>query len=196
MSKVARSLLTIAVGIGALTSTTYASDNFIGSGGTVFVMTNDASKNEVLAYQRLFDGRLTLKERFNTGGRGSGGTTDPLQSQGSLILSEDHNLLFAINSGSGTISSFHLLDGLPILVDQEPTGGSEPVAVAKQMAPSTSSTPVEMGLSWPFVPTGSEDCARSPTPRPTLRQHTQAAPRLQSAPIAEPLPSSRRLLTT
>jgi 6-phosphogluconolactonase (cycloisomerase 2 family) len=98
---------------------------------TVFVMTNDVVKNEVLAYQRLFDGRLTLTERFATGGRGSGGTTDPLQSQGSLTLSQNHNLLFAINSASGTISSFHILGGLPILVDQEPTGGSEPVAVAE-----------------------------------------------------------------
>jgi 6-phosphogluconolactonase (cycloisomerase 2 family) len=131
MSKVARGLLTIAFAAGTLTSTMHAADNFLGIAGTVFVMTNDAAKNEVLAYQRLFDGRLTLKERFATGGRGSGGTTDPLQSQGSLILSQDHNLLFAINSGSGTISSFHLLGGLPILVDQEPTGGSEPVAVAE-----------------------------------------------------------------
>ncbi len=46
-------------------------------------------------------------------------------------MSQDHNLLFAINSGSGTISSFHLLGGVPILVDQEPTGGSEPVAVTE-----------------------------------------------------------------
>jgi 6-phosphogluconolactonase (cycloisomerase 2 family) len=40
-------------------------------------------------------------------------------------------LLFAINSGSGTVSSFQLFGGLPVLVDQEPTGGSEPVAVAE-----------------------------------------------------------------
>jgi 6-phosphogluconolactonase len=72
-----------------------------------------------------------LKAHTATGGRGSGGTTDPLQSQGSLTLSHDHNLLFAINSGSGTISSFHLLGGLPILADQEPTGGAFPVAVAE-----------------------------------------------------------------
>jgi 6-phosphogluconolactonase len=73
-----------------------------------------------------------LKAHTATGGRGSGGTTDPLQSQGSLTLSHDHNLLFAINSGSGTISSFHLLGGLPILADQEPTGGAFPVAVAER----------------------------------------------------------------
>ena len=126
-----RGFLAVTLSFGALTSTMQAADNFLGSASTVFVMTNDAVKNEVLAYQRLFDGRLTLRERFPTGGRGSGGTTDPLQSQGSLTLSHNHSLLFAINSGSGTISSFYLLGGFPVLVDQEPTGGSEPVAVAE-----------------------------------------------------------------
>jgi 6-phosphogluconolactonase len=131
MLQAVRGLLAITLSFGALTSTMYAADTFSGSASTVFVMTNDAVKNEVLTYQRLFDGRFTLKERLITGGRGSGGTTDPLQSQGSLTLSHDHNLLFAINSGSGTISSFRLLRGHPVLVDQEPTGGSEPVAVAE-----------------------------------------------------------------
>ena len=131
MLKAVRNVLTIALSAGALTYPIHAADNSASSASTVFVMTNDTVKNEVIAYQRLFDGRLTLKERFATGGRGSGGTTDPLQSQGSLTLSYDHTLLFAINSGSGTISSFHLLGGLPLLVDQEPTGGSEPVAVSE-----------------------------------------------------------------
>ncbi|MCU1226583.1 MAG: Lactonase, 7-bladed beta propeller [Edaphobacter sp.] len=130
MIRVTRGLLMIMVGIGAASPIVSAAEAN-NKAGAVFVMTNDTVKNEVLAYQRLFDGRLTLKERFITGGRGSGGATDPLQSQGSLTLSQDHNLLFAINSGSGTISSFHLLGELPVLVDQEPTGGSEPVAVAE-----------------------------------------------------------------
>jgi len=130
--KALRGILTVGLSLGALASTMHAADNFFGnSASTVFVMTNDVEKNEVLSYQRLSNGRLTLKGRFATGGRGSGGTTDPLQSQGSLTLSQDHNLLFAINSGSGTISSFHLLHGLPILIDQEISGGSEPVAVAE-----------------------------------------------------------------
>lgn len=131
--KALRGMLAVALSFGALTSTMHAADNdfFGNSASTVFVMTNDVQKNEILAYQRLFDGRLTLKERFATGGRGSGGTTDPLQSQGSLTISSDHNMLFAVNAASGTISSFHLFRGLPILVDQEISGGSEPVAVAE-----------------------------------------------------------------
>jgi 6-phosphogluconolactonase (cycloisomerase 2 family) len=109
----------------------HAANRFTGSTSTVFVMTNDTAKNEVLAYQRLNDGSFALKGRFATGGRGSGGTTDPLQSQGSLTLSGDHNLLFAINAASGTVSSFHLLGGRPVLADQEPSGGAFPVAVAE-----------------------------------------------------------------
>src|SRR5277367_7162995 len=131
MLKAVRGLLTVALSVGAITSTMYAANIFTGSSSTVFVMTNDTVKNEVLAYQRLQDGSFALKGSFATGGRGSGGTTDPLQSQGSLTLSGDHNLLFAINASSGTISSFHLLGGLPILVDQETTGGAFPVAVAE-----------------------------------------------------------------
>jgi 6-phosphogluconolactonase len=131
MLKAIRGLLTVALSVGAFTSTMYAANIFTGSSSTVFVMTNDTVKNEVLAYQRLQDGSFALKGSFATGGRGSGGTTDPLQSQGSLTLSGDHNLLFAINASSGTISSFHLLGGLPILVDQETTGGAFPVAVAE-----------------------------------------------------------------
>jgi 6-phosphogluconolactonase (cycloisomerase 2 family) len=109
----------------------HAAENTFSSGSTVFVMTNDTGKNEVLAYQRLIDGTFILKGRFATGGRGSGGTADPLQSQGSLTLSQDSSLLFAVNAGSGTISSFHLLGGIPVLTDQEPTGGAFPVAVAE-----------------------------------------------------------------
>jgi 6-phosphogluconolactonase len=124
-------LLAIALSIGAFTPLTYAENIFQGNGSSVFVMTNDNTKNEILTYQQRANEQFVLKAHTATGGRGSGGTTDPLQSQGSLTLSHDHNLLFAINSGSGTISSFHLLGGLPILADQEPTGGAFPVAVAE-----------------------------------------------------------------
>lgn len=131
MLKTVRGLLTVALSVGAFTSTMYAANIFTGSTSTVFVMTNDTVKNEVLAYQRLQDGSFASIGRFATGGRGSGGTTDPLQSQGSLTLNGDHSLLLAINAGSGTISSFHLFGGRPVLIDQKPTGGAFPVSVAE-----------------------------------------------------------------
>ena len=52
--------------------------------GAVFVMTNAAERNEVIAYRRNSDGSLGRSRRFSTGGRGSGGTIDPLASQGPL----------------------------------------------------------------------------------------------------------------
>jgi 6-phosphogluconolactonase len=131
MLKAVRSLLTLTLGVAALTSTLHAADDFTGRGSTVFVMTNDNTKNEVLAYQRLYNGSFALRGSFATDGRGSGGTTDPLQSQGSLTLSGDRNLLFAVNSGSGTISSFRIVDGLPVLVDKKATSGAFPIAVTE-----------------------------------------------------------------
>lgn len=75
----------------------------------VFVMTNSAERNEVIAFARTAEGGLQESGRFATGGRGSGGNTDPLESQGSLTLSQDHGLLFAVNAGSGEISVFRVL---------------------------------------------------------------------------------------
>src|SRR5512138_1205826 len=73
----------------------------------VFAMTNDAESNEVKVFERGPTGSLQEVRSYTTGGRGSGGTIDPLESQGSLTLSQDRNWLFAANAGSGTLSVFH-----------------------------------------------------------------------------------------
>jgi 6-phosphogluconolactonase len=100
--------------------------------GAVFVMTNAADQNEVIAYARGEDGRLQERARYNTEGRGSGGQTDPLQSQGSLTLSPDHALLYAVNAGSGNISTFRVHGPNLALVGKVSSGGSEPVAVTQR----------------------------------------------------------------
>ena len=57
---------------------------------------------------------------------------DPLESQGSLTLSADHNFLFAANAGSGDITVFRVLqNGRLSIADREASGGSNPVAVAQ-----------------------------------------------------------------
>jgi len=99
--------------------------------GAVFVMTNSADKNEIIAYKRAADGTLQEGRTFATGGRGSGGVTDPLASQGSLILSQNHSLLFAANAGSGDISVFRVHGSALTLVDKVASGGSGPNAVAQ-----------------------------------------------------------------
>ena len=102
-----------------------------GSTGAVFVMTNAASGNEIIAYKRNADGSLEQGRSFSTGGRGSGGVTDPLGSQGSLTLTDDRSFLLAVNAGSGSISVFRVHGDRLSLVDRVPCGGSEPVAVAQ-----------------------------------------------------------------
>ena len=99
--------------------------------GAVFVMNNSATQNEVISFTRGTDGSLQQAGTFETGGRGTGGVTDPLESQGSLTLSSDHSLLFAVNGGSGEISVFQVHGPHLALVDKELTGGAEPNAVAQ-----------------------------------------------------------------
>jgi 6-phosphogluconolactonase (cycloisomerase 2 family) len=94
-------------------------------------MTNAADRNEVISFRRAADGSLQEGRRFATGGRGSGGNNDPLESQGSLTLSQDHTLLFAVNAGSGEISVFRVHGSDLSLADKELSGGSEPNAVAQ-----------------------------------------------------------------
>ena len=86
--------------------------------GAVFVMANDVSHNQVISYARAADGSLLETGNFATGGRGTGGTTDPLESQGSLVLSQDHSLLLAVNGGSGEVSTFHVRGTNLLLADR------------------------------------------------------------------------------
>jgi 6-phosphogluconolactonase len=98
---------------------------------TVFVMSNDAERNQVIAFERKNDGSYFEQNRFDTFGRGSGGVNDPLESQGSLTLSADHTLLFAANAGSGDITVFRVVGNSLLAIDLEPSGGSQPVAIAQ-----------------------------------------------------------------
>ena len=102
-----------------------------GRGGAVFAMTNAASNNQINAYIRGEDGSLQFSAAFPTGGNGSGGTVDPLTSQGSLTLSADHSLLFAVNAGSGTLSAFAVRGAQLSLLDTVSTGGSMPTSVTQ-----------------------------------------------------------------
>lgn len=97
----------------------------------VFVMTNDADANEVMAFENNGHGALREPRTYRTGGRGSGGKVDPLASQGSLTLSKDGSWLFAANAGSGSLSVFRVHGSRLDLTDKAPTQGSEPNAVAE-----------------------------------------------------------------
>lgn len=98
----------------------------------VFVMTNNAFRNEVIAYESSSNGGFAEAGHFDTGGRGSGGVRSPLQNQGSLTFSQDHSLLFAVSAGSGELSVFRVNGASLSLIDKKPTGGANPVSVAQR----------------------------------------------------------------
>ena len=131
MKTIGKALLLAAVS--GVLHTAQAANEFDGftAPRAVFVMTNDADANEVIAFDRTPYGTLQGSRRYSTGGRGSGGKVDPLGSQGSLTLSDDGSMLFAANAGSGTVSTFRVLGSRLLLTDRVNSGGSEPNAVAQ-----------------------------------------------------------------
>ena len=100
--------------------------------GAVFVMTNSNTRNEILQYARNPNGSLFQVGGTPTGGNGSGGTTDPLASQNSLLLTSDSRFLLAVNAASGTISSFAVVGAFLIPTDVQSSGGAFPNAIAQR----------------------------------------------------------------
>jgi 6-phosphogluconolactonase (cycloisomerase 2 family) len=131
MRRIARYLLILAAGASLLPPILSAQE-LTTKKQVVFVMTNGADRNQVIAYESSSNGGFTEAGRFDTGGRGSGGSLMPFESQGSLTLSQDRSLLFAVNPGSGELSVFHANGASLSLVDKKPTGGAAPVSVAQR----------------------------------------------------------------
>jgi 6-phosphogluconolactonase (cycloisomerase 2 family) len=119
-----------AVGVGAAFPI-LASAQSNNAAGAVYVMTNAADKNQVIAFERNANGTLGESVSYDTHGRGSGGITDPLESQGSLTLSQDHSLLFAVNAGSGDITVFNVHKTALDLRGKTTSGGAQPSAIAE-----------------------------------------------------------------
>lgn len=100
--------------------------------GIVYVLTNQATGNSVMVFDRDIDGLLTQKGTFPTGGLGIGGVTNPLDSlfsQGALVISDDRRFLFAVDAGSDELSVL-AIDGENLIpVDRVSSGGTTPVSV-------------------------------------------------------------------
>ena len=97
-----------------------------GDPGMVYTLSNAASGNQVLAYNRAEDGALSFQGAYATGGLGSGAG---LGSQGSLALSQNNRWLFAVNAGDNKISVFAVRpDGL-FLADVVGSGGTQPISL-------------------------------------------------------------------
>lgn len=100
------------------------------SGGAVFVQTNEAAANRVLAFRRAADGQLSGVDSQPTGGRGDG--VPHLTSQGSVVLTGDGRHLLITNAGSDDLSLFAVDDDGLSLVATVATGGAAPKSVAER----------------------------------------------------------------
>ena len=96
--------------------------------GAVYVTTNQDARNEVVAFRRGSDGNLTLLQRIDTGGTGTGG---PTESQDAVVLNKDHTLLFTVNVSSNDISVFSVDPETFKLafVQRVDSGGDRPVSL-------------------------------------------------------------------
>jgi 6-phosphogluconolactonase (cycloisomerase 2 family) len=103
--------------------------------GAVFVLTNQVD-NTVAVFHRTADGMLTAGGEFSTGGagdpvpQGTDPATDPLASQGALILDQGHQFLFAVNAGSNQISVLRISQAGLDLIDVVDSGGVRPISLA------------------------------------------------------------------
>ena len=101
--------------------------NAVGGG---YVSTNATTGNAVVAFARYEDGALSKIGEFSTGGLGTGGGVDPLESQGALVVSGDHRRLFVVNAGSNSISTFGVADDASLsLLGTVSSGGSVPLSI-------------------------------------------------------------------
>src|SRR4029450_4389632 len=102
--------------------------------GAVYVLTNQ-SNNMVAVFRRNAKGTLTFADEFPTGGAGNptpqppDPTTDPLASQGALIIGPGNRFLFAVNAGSNQISVLKIKKNELELVDVVNSGGIRPISV-------------------------------------------------------------------
>lgn len=109
--------------------------------GRVYVMSNQAEGNTIIVFRRADDGTLTRIHEIPTGGLGSGPGVlpsflppgpgpNPLQSQDSLIATDNGRFLLAVNAGSNEISVLAVTpDGLR-LTDRAYSEGIFPVSIA------------------------------------------------------------------
>src|SRR4030095_7771636 len=98
------------------------------SSGAVYVLSNLASANQVLVYNRSTDGSLSSGGNYPTAGNGTGAG---LGSQGSVILHEKdgNSYLLAVNAGSNDITVFRVNGQSLIWVDKVSSHGTLRISI-------------------------------------------------------------------
>ena len=92
----------------------------------VYTITNQVAGNAVVVFARATDGTLTAAGSFATGGTGTGAS---LGSQGSVAVSKDGQLVFAVNAGSNDISVLRAGTIGLTLLSRTSSGGTLPISV-------------------------------------------------------------------
>lgn len=100
-----------------------------GTALAVFVQTNEAESNRVIAFRRAADGQLEGLETYETGGAGDG--VPHLTSQGSVVLATGGTRLLVTNAGSDEISVFTVHPDELVLLQTISSGGKAPKSIAE-----------------------------------------------------------------
>jgi 6-phosphogluconolactonase (cycloisomerase 2 family) len=128
----ASTLAVAAFAVPAANASTVSHRDLPGDPGVIFVQTDNTAGNAVVAYDRAPDGTLTLAGTYATDGLGgalTGSVVDHLASQGPLLYDREHNLLYAVNAGSNTVSVFAVYGDHLTLRQVVWSGGTFPVSL-------------------------------------------------------------------
>jgi 6-phosphogluconolactonase (cycloisomerase 2 family) len=100
----------------------------------LYTTTNNPSGNAVIMYSRHADGTITRTgSPVATGGNGA--ASEPpfgfpiVDSSGSTNITPDGKLLFVVNAGDNTVSSFRTTSAGPVLVSHVSSGGTLPISL-------------------------------------------------------------------
>ena len=103
-----------------------------GPARAVFVQTDNAAGNAIVAYTSTVAGGLQQAGSYPTGGNGGatmGSVVDHLSSQGSLAYDRPAGLLYAVNAGSNTITVFRVYGDRLVRSQVISSGGQFPVSI-------------------------------------------------------------------
>jgi 6-phosphogluconolactonase len=104
------------------------------SQGFVFSQSNNPKANSVYVFKRKANGTIKLFETIKTGGKGTasqqpfGGPV--VDSADSIVLSQNRKLLFVVNDGSNTVTSFRVNSGGITRSDTAKSNGKLPISLA------------------------------------------------------------------
>jgi 6-phosphogluconolactonase (cycloisomerase 2 family) len=113
--------------------------------GAVYTETNSTKKNEVVAFAQFSDGSLKQVQKIATGGKGGNqaqpetgdclpppagkGDCPNLDTQGEVETGAGGKLLFVVNAGSNSVTSFRVTSGGLVRADVAKSGGVFPLSL-------------------------------------------------------------------